>query len=66
MMKESSPLWATMVVCFLSMAAAVSDNVTMTSNANCLCMLVKFVSAHSWGQNNGIGQQVQTDDTSLL
>lgn len=36
-----------MAVCFLSMAAAVSDKVTMTSSANCLCMFVRLVSAHS-------------------
>lgn len=44
------PLWATMAVCFLSMAAAVSDRVTMTSRASCRCMLVRLVSPHSWGQ----------------
>lgn len=47
------PLWATMAVCFLSMAAAVSDRVTMTSRASCRCMLVRLVSPHSWGQKEG-------------
>lgn len=47
MVNKSSPLRATMAVCFLSMAAAVSDKVTMTSRASCLCMLVRLESAHS-------------------
>lgn len=37
-----------MAVCFLSIAAAVSDSVTITSRASCLCMLVRVVSAHSF------------------
>lgn len=37
-----------MAVCFLSMAAAVSDSVTITSSASCLCMFARFVSEQSW------------------
>lgn len=39
---------ATMFVCLLSIAAAVSDKVTITSSAKWRCMLLRFASAHNY------------------
>ena len=37
-----------MFVCLLSIAAAVSDKVTITSSANWRCMLLRLASAHNY------------------
>lgn len=49
---------ATMFVCLLSIAAAVSDKVTITSSANWRCMLLRLASAHNYNQEE---QMVNTE-----
>lgn len=41
-----------MFVCLLSIAAAVSDKVTITSSANWRCMLLRLASAHNYNQED--------------
>lgn len=51
---------ATMFVCLLSIAAAVSDKVTITSSANWRCMLLRLVSAHNYNPGDWSQQLEQT------